>query len=86
MLTCLARMALMAAIVATLLFVPVVLAFALLIRVLGFSPEAFATFGGALHPLVGLFAWWLAAFAGACVYAAFAFPWDEKVLAWPKKN
>jgi hypothetical protein len=86
MLACLGRVAVMAAIVATLLFVPAALGGALVILMLGFSPEAFATFGGALHPLLGLCAWWLAAFVGASAYAAFAFPWDEKVLAWPKKN
>ena len=29
---------------------------------------------------------WLLTFGGACVYAVCAFPWDEKVLAWPGKK
>ncbi|HZO03185.1 MAG TPA: hypothetical protein VFB93_18465 [Burkholderiales bacterium] len=85
MLARLASMALMAIIVASLLFVPAVVGFALLIRVLGFSPEPFATFGGAVHPVVGLCAWWLAAFVGACAYAAFTFPWDVQAFPFRKR-
>jgi hypothetical protein len=34
----------------------------------------------------GLFAWWLLTFGGASVYAFCAFPWKDKVLAWPRKK
>jgi hypothetical protein len=76
----------MAAIVATLLYLPAAALLALVAQFTGLSFHAFMTFGGTLNTFSGLAAWWLVAFAGACIYAVFAFPWQEKVLAWPKKN
>jgi hypothetical protein len=78
--------ALMAAVVATLLYVPVVVALALLLRLVGISPESVATFGGALGLFSGLFAWWLLTFQAACIYAACAFPWREEADRWQKKK
>jgi len=65
----------MAAIVASLLWLPVgallaVLAFA----VLGVTLPGFVTFGGALNASTGLLAWWSLAFAAALIYALFAMP------------
>jgi hypothetical protein len=69
-------MAVMAAIVATLVYWPACLALALLFKVLDRSPDTLVTFGGALTTFSGLLAWWLIAFALALAYAAWAFPWD----------
>jgi hypothetical protein len=85
-LVCLSQMAVMAAIIATLLYLPVGVVLALALRLAGVRLESFVTFGGSLGTLSGLFVWWLLAFAGACVYAAWAFPWRDKVFAWPRKS
>ena len=76
----------MAAIVATLFYVPAGAAIVLFVRIIGFPLDAFVTFGGALNMFVGLIVWWLLAFVGACAYAAFTFPWHEEVMAWPRKS
>lgn len=76
----------MAAIVATLMYLPAGMAMVLVLKLFGISVKAAVTFGGAFNMLPGLFAWWLLAFAGSCVYAVCAFPWEEKVLAWPRKK
>jgi hypothetical protein len=76
----------MAAIVATLAYGPVGIAMLLLLKLFGISFEAAVTFGGTFNTLFGLFAWWLLAFAGACIYAFIAFPWGDQVLAWPRKK
>ena len=76
----------MAAIVATLLYFPVGLGLALVLRLAGIAFEAFVTFDGALGLFSGLAAWWLIAFAGALVYAACFFPWGDEVLGWPRKK
>jgi hypothetical protein len=75
-----------AGIVATLAYAPAALAVALAAKVCGFSLHTVVTFGGALGTFTGMFAWWLIAFAAACAYALFAFPWKEEVLAWPPKK
>ena len=69
----------MAAIVATLLWLPVgaVLAW-LCFGVLGISAHAFVTFGGALNQFQGLLAWWALGFLVALVYAASLLPWGRK--------
>lgn len=65
----------MAAIVASLLCLPVGAALALLsFAVLGLPLLAFLTFGGALNVFAGLLAWWTLAFLAALVYAAYALP------------
>ena len=76
----LAQVAVMGAIVASLLYFPLGVALALVLRVAGFSVQAFVTFGGAFNVLPGLAIWWLLVFAGACIYAAFLMPWGEKVF------
>jgi hypothetical protein len=82
----LAQVAVLAAIVATLLYLPTAVLLIGVSHAFGISFDAFVTFGGALGPFLGLAAWWMLAFAAACIYALFAFPWDEKVLSWPKKG
>jgi hypothetical protein len=86
MLASLSQVAVMAAIVATLFYVPAGLLITLVVRIIGFPLDAFVTFGGAFNTFVGLIVWWLLAFAGACAYAAFTFPWHEEVMAWPRKS
>lgn len=76
----------MAAIVATLVYWPAGIAIVLLLKLFGISFDAVATFGGTFNTLFGLIAWWLLVFAGSCIYAACAFPWGDKVLAWPRKK
>jgi hypothetical protein len=63
-----AQLAVMAAVVATLFYVPVGLAMLLILRAFGVPFESVASFGGALGTVSGLFAWWLVAFIPACVY------------------
>jgi hypothetical protein len=76
----------MAAIVATLVYFPLGLALILLFRIAGSGFETLATFGGALGVFLGLVVWWLLVFTAALVYAAYLFPWRDKVLGWPKKR
>lgn len=81
-----AQCAVMAAVVATLLYLSIGLMLALAFRMLGVPFEAFYSFNGALNPFVGLAVWWLVFFAGALIYAVCLFPWGDKVLAWPRKK
>jgi hypothetical protein len=65
----------MAALVTTMLYVPVgavlgVLSFALL----GTSPHEFITFGESFNAFGGLALWWLAAFVPALAYAVLCTP------------
>jgi hypothetical protein len=80
------HVATMAAIVATLVYLPMGLVVALVAALFGVSFHALVTFGGALNAVLGLLAWWLFAFAGACTYAAWVFPWGDKVFAWPSRK
>lgn len=65
----------MAAIVATLLYLPVGAVLALLAYLLLDVPvQSVLTFGGALHLVAGLLAWWTVAFVAAVLYAGFAMP------------
>lgn len=69
----------MAAIVATLLFLPVGAVLALsLFAVLGVSFRGFVTFGGALNDFAGVLAWWTLAFLAALVYAALVPPMGKR--------
>lgn len=82
----LAQLAIMAAIVATLVYFPLLLVLGFVLRAAGLDPVPFATFGGRFGPVLGLSVWWLVVFAGALVYAACLFPWGDKVFGWPKKK
>ena len=80
------QVAVMGAVVASLLYVPLGIALALAFGLFGISLEELVTFDGTFSIYSGLFAWWLLTFGGASVYAFYAFPWEEKVLAWPRKK
>jgi len=80
------QMLVMAAVVATLVYLPICIALALALRAFGISFAAWITLGGALHPAVGLLVWWLFVFLGACGYAAWLFPWGDKVFGWPGRD
>jgi hypothetical protein len=69
-------MAVLAAILATLWYAPVVIAAALVLSLLGVSLHAFFTFGGVLNLYAGMLAWWLIAFAAGLAHARIAFPWS----------
>jgi len=85
-LSSLPQVAVMGAVVATLMFLPIGVALAMVLGLFGYSLESVVTFGGAFNIVLGLVAWWLLIFGGSCIYAACAFPWEEKVLAWPRKK
>lgn len=71
-----AQMVLMAAIVASALFVPVAaLLWLLALALFGVSLHGFVTFGGALGTAEGVAAWWAILLVPALVYAAYAMPW-----------
>ncbi|MGH8515313.1 MAG: hypothetical protein ACREV8_15505 [Gammaproteobacteria bacterium] len=75
----LSQVAVMAGVVATLVYFPLGIALALILPLLGIATfDALLTFGGAMHFVLGLLLWWLLTFAGACGYAAWMFPWGEK--------
>lgn len=67
----------MAAMVATVLYVPLEIALAFFLGVFGVPLDAVVTFGGMLNPYAGVLTWWLLAFALALTHAAFALPWAE---------
>jgi len=75
-----------AAIVATLVYLPLCLTVALTFRAFGISLDAWMTLGAALHPAVGLLVWWLLIFLGSCGYVAWLFPWGEKATGWPGRD
>lgn len=69
------QMLVMAALVATLLWLPVGALLGLFAHfVLGMSVEAFVTFDGRMNELVGVLAWWALAFLASLIYAAFCMP------------
>lgn len=86
LLRALSQVAVMAAIVATLVYLPLGALVALALRLSGVPFDAMLTFGGELHAALGLLVWWLFAFAGACGYAAWMFPWGDKVFSWPGRE
>ena len=82
----LAHVAVMAVLVATILYFPFGIGMILALRIAGIGVEPVLTFGGTLALLPGLIGWWLVFFAGALIYAASFFPWSDKVYGWPKKK
>lgn len=86
LLRALSQVAVMAAIVATLVYLPLGVLVALALRLSGVPFDAMLTFGGELHAALGLLVWWLFAFAGACGYAAWVFPWGDRVFSWPGRE
>jgi hypothetical protein len=67
----------MAAIVATLAWVPAGAVLAALLAFFGSSLHAFVTFGGAISAFLGVAAWWTAGFVPALVYAAWVLPYER---------
>jgi hypothetical protein len=67
----------MAAIVTTMLYVPAAVLLAGACLVAGVSISSFFTFGGALHPVIGMVAWWAIFFLPVAVYAGFIVPWSR---------
>ena len=61
----------MAAIVTTMLYVPAAALLAGLCLLAGVTLSGFFTFGGALHPVAGLLAWWAIFYVPVAVYSAF---------------
>ena len=85
-LAALSHVAVMAAVVACLVYLPAGLLVTLVARAFGVSFDALVTFGDAVHALPGLILWWCLAFAGACGYAALVFPWDDRAFRPPDPN
>jgi hypothetical protein len=85
-LAALPQMAVMAAIVATLVYLPAVVALALISRAAGISFDAWLTLDAALHPALGLLAWWLVVFVGSCGYVACEFPWGDRSFGRPVRK
>jgi hypothetical protein len=61
----------MAAIVTTMLYVPAAALLAGAGLLAGVTLSAFFTFGGALHPVAGMFTWWLIFYVPVAVYSGF---------------
>lgn len=68
----------MAAIVTTLLWVPLGAMLAAVLFAFGTSLHAFVTFGGAIDGVVGVVTWWMVGFVPALGYAAYVLPWDRR--------
>ena len=68
----------MAAIVATMLGVPVAVVLAGFLSLLDVSLHAVVTFGGKLNAYLGAAAWWLIAFLPTLVYSAYVMPWEPR--------
>lgn len=64
------QLAVTAAVVATLFYVPAGLALLLVLRMFGMPFDSVASFGGLLGTFSGLLAWWLLAFIPAAIYVA----------------
>jgi len=74
----LSQMAVMAAVVAILAYVPLALVVALVLHLADIPPDLVLTLGGTVHAALGLMLGWLLVFAAACAYAAWLFPWGEE--------
>lgn len=73
------QMLVMASIVTTALYVPVLVVLALLsIALFGVSLRSFVTFGEALNAVEGLVAWWGILFVPTAVYSACVMPWGSR--------
>jgi len=68
----------MATIVTIMLYVPAALLLALVCVAVGIPIASLASFGGALHPVAGLFAWWAIFWMPVAVYTGFLVPWGGR--------
>lgn len=73
------RLAVMTAVVATMLYWPIGIAVVLVCALIGIPAQALITFGGVLGTLAGMLAWWLLVFALTLPYAASVFPWGGRM-------
>ena len=78
MIRSLGQMLVMAAIVTTALFVPVLVLIALVAAIFGVRLAELVTFAGALPAPEGLLAWWAILFAPALIYSAYLMPWGAR--------
>ena len=69
----LAQVVTMAAVVATLVYLPLGGALVLLLWLFGVSLESVVSFGGAVHPALGLLIWWSISFVCYCAYSAWTY-------------
>jgi hypothetical protein len=72
------EVAMLAAVVTTLLFVPAAVLLAGVLFLLDVSLPAFATFNGVLNAYQGTAAWWMIAFVPALAYALYLMPWNAQ--------
>jgi hypothetical protein len=73
------KMFVIAGIVTTALFVPIMAILAFLSFVLfGVPLRSFVTFGEALAAFEGLVVWWFVLFVPAVAYSVFMMPWEAK--------
>lgn len=72
------QMLVMAGVVTTALYVPVLAALAFAIKLFGVPLHAVLTFGGSLGVAAGLAAWWAILFIPAVAYSAWMMPWRGK--------
>jgi hypothetical protein len=73
------KMLVIAGIVTTALFVPIVAILAFLsFALFGVPLRSFVTFGQALTAFEGLVVWWSALFVPAVAYSVFVMPWEAK--------
>ena len=71
----------MAAIVTTLLCLPVGALLALLLYgVLGTPFQAFLTFADTFNRFQGVLAWWMLLFLPALAYATWVLPWEDEAI------
>ena len=68
----------MAAVVTTMLYVPVAALLAGACLLAGISISSFFTFGGALHPVAGIVAWWAIFYVPVAIYSGFIVPWEGR--------
>lgn len=68
----------MATIVTTMLYVPAAGLLAGLFLFAGVPVASLATFGGAIHPVAGLAAWWVIFFIPVAVYSGVLVPWGRE--------
>jgi hypothetical protein len=72
------ELAMMAAIVTTLLFLPAASLLAGVLFLFGGSLHAVATFNGVLNAYQGTVAWWLIAFLPTLAYSTYVMPWEPR--------
>jgi hypothetical protein len=83
---CGARLAILAAIMASVLYWPAGMVIVLCSSLLGMPAESLLTLGGSLGIFSGMLAWWLVLFALVLPCALFMFPWNVKLDGFRRVN